>query len=67
MSRPKYRKACKIESLAFAVRLIEEGEFLYFNDKITHPAWAMSMPLRTIWNFARRGHLWLAVKREGNS
>lgn len=65
MSRPrKFKPGRKVKTLADAARLIERGEWLYFNHKAQHPAVAVSMTMHTVKGFANNGRLRLAMRTE---
>lgn len=63
VTRPrKFKPGRKVKTLADAARLIERGEWLYFNHKPQHPGWVKSMPMLTVWTFAICGMLRRAIR-----
>ena len=53
-----------IRSVPALVRLLEAGEWVYWNCKPQHPAWMISQQLQTLVVLVQGGHLRRAIRRK---
>jgi len=63
MTKRKYRKGNKL-SLVAAVALIDAKQFIYVRDKVYHPGWSSSWPIRKLICDVNRGWVTEALKND---